>query len=346
MSTGIKTKNYYIGKGREKEDVKHLSEFLQERGKKIGVVTTVVAGHATPAGFVAHNEYRKNYSAIFRAMVTDSKLSVMMGAGFSEEDKRVDKRKYHYVGGKEFWNQLSQNKTIFDIKDGEPNEVEDIDNDSIADVWTFIRDKKDFLALKEGKTPKRVLGVFNAIKSSQYKRDGDKHADPFVIPFRENIPTLGDMSLAAMNIMDNKKGFWLMIEGGSIDKASHARWGGRMIEEEIEFNLAVEDVVRWIETNSSWKETILIVTADHETGHISGEPNMKNHVITDVKNRGKGNMPEFYFITDNHTNSLVPFFAKGFGASNFSTKATLQDSVRGKYMDNIDIAKTLFDMFE
>ena len=73
---------------------------------------------------------------------------------------------------------------------------------------------------------------------------------------------------------------------------------------------------------------------------------MKNKVVSDVKNKGKGEIPEFYFLTSEHTNSLVPFFAKGAGANRFKSKATLNDIVHGKYMDSTNLAKTLFEIYQ
>ena len=85
------------------------------------------------------------------------------------------------------------------------------------------------------------------------------------------MPTLTEMSLAALNVLDNDPdGLYLMIEGGAVDWAAHANQSGRMIEEAIEFERAVEAVLDWVQTNSNWGETLLIVTGDHETGYLTG----------------------------------------------------------------------------
>lgn len=62
-----------------------------------------------------------------------------------------------------------------------------------------------------------------------------------------------------------------MSEGGAIDWMGHANDMPRFIEEQIDFNAAVDAVIEWVEANSSWDETLLIVTSDHETGGIWGE---------------------------------------------------------------------------
>ena len=281
-------------------------------------------------------------------MILDSNLSVIMGAGLNDSDNMPDHKKYYYVGQKEFWEQVSQGNTEFDTDNDGINDkvVSDLDGDNVPDAWSLIRERKEFVNITKDNAPKRLLGIFQNRANAQYDRKDDKHLAPYQVPLREEIPTLSEMTEAAISVLDNKNGFWLLIEGGAIDKASHANWKGRTIEEQIDFNHAVESVVRWIEENSSWKETLLIVTADHETGHISGEANMKNKVVSDVKNKGKGEIPEFYFLTSEHTNSLVPFFAKGAGANRFKSKATLNDIVHGKYMDSTDLAKTLFEIYQ
>ncbi len=347
MSTGIKTRNTIIGKDSTLVDVEHFSEFMQKQGKKIGVATNVLASHATPAGFSSHNIYRKNYAEIFKDMVTDSYLSVIIGGGLNDYDELAYDKKYKYVGGKEFWQQIMEGQTKYDLdNDGYVDRtIKDINYDLEPDVWEVVREREDFVNINPDNAPERLLGIFQSRKNAQYDRDGEKNVPPFTVPFRENIPTLAEMAMASIYTLDNDNGFWLMVEGGAVDKASHAKWNGRVIEEEIDFNKAVEAVVEWVETNSSWDETLLIVTADHECGHISGEPNMTNEVVADVKNRGKGNMPEMYNLSGQHTNSLVPFFAKGIGAENFLKKAIYTDLKHGKYMDNTEMAKTLFELF-
>jgi len=348
LSTGNKTVNGYLGYDADKNELLHFSEYIHEKGKKLGTVTTVAACHATPAGFSSHSLFRKDYPAIFRSMIVDSKLSVMMGAGLNDNDSLPDHKKYYYVGQKEFWQQVLDGETEFDTdNDGVSDKVvTDINGDGVPDKWDIIRDRQDFVNLAKENTHKRVLGIFQNRANAQYDRKGDKDLAPYQVPLREEIPTLAEMTNSAMNILDNKKGFWLLVEGGAVDKACHAMWKGRTIEEQIDFNLAVESVVQWVEENSSWDETLLIITSDHETGHISGQPNMKNHVVADVKNMGKGEMPEFYFLTSEHTNSLVPFFAKGVGAEKFTSKAINTDPVHGKYMDSTDLGKTLFEIYQ
>ena len=335
MSTGVKTYDAAIGVDANKKELTHISEYFKNKKKSTGVVSTVEFSHATPAGFVAHNTNRNNYSEIANEMLKDSKTDVIMGTGnpLFDDNGNPSKQTYKYVGGEETWNGLV-NGTL---------EVSDIDGDGVSDPWTLIQSKEDFKNLATGETPKRVLGIPEVHTTLQQARSGDNKADAYSVPLNNNVPTLSDMSKAALNVLDNNdNGFFLMIEGGAIDWAGHANQSGRLIEEQADFNKAVESVVDWVEKNSSWDETLLIVTGDHETGYLTG-PNT-NPDWTSIICNGKGNMPTMQWNTGNHTNSIIPFFAKGAGSRLFRERANKIDIMRGDYIDNTDIANVIKEL--
>jgi alkaline phosphatase len=122
-----------------------------------------------------------------------------------------------------------------------------------------------------------------------------------------------------------------------------------MIEEQIDFNRAVEAVVDWVQKNSNWGETMVIVTADHETGYVWGPGS--NPSFEPIINNRAGVMPGMQFYGDIggfnwHSNSLVPLFAKGDAARLFRPYAKKTDLVRGPYIDNTDIFKIMQDCFK
>ena len=80
IATGVKTYDSAIGVGPDRKPVKNVVERAEELGKATGVVTSVEFSHATPAGFVAHNESRSAYSAVRRSTVA---LSVFPAASVS-----------------------------------------------------------------------------------------------------------------------------------------------------------------------------------------------------------------------------------------------------------------------
>jgi alkaline phosphatase len=82
-------------------------------------------------------------------------------------------------------------------------------------------------------------------------------------------PHLSDMTAVALDMLDNDPdGFFLMVEGGRIDHAAHANDIERTVQEVLEFSRAVETAMDWIATSAAL-ETLVLVTADHETGGLA-----------------------------------------------------------------------------
>jgi alkaline phosphatase len=108
----------------------------------------------------------------------------------------------------------------------------------------------------------------------------------------------------AMSLLNqNKKGFFLMIEGSQIDWGGHANDADYITQEMQDFDKTIGVVLDWAKADGN---TLVVITADHETGGFSiPEGNIKNGTIT-----GK-------FTTKDHTGVMVPVFAFGPGAEAF-----------------------------
>ena len=80
-------------------------------------------------------------------------------------------------------------------------------------------------------------------------------------------PTLAEMTAAALHVLSEPKhkGIWLLVEAGDVDWANHANNLDNSIGAVNSGAQAVKVITDWVETNSNWDETLLIVTADH--GH-------------------------------------------------------------------------------
>jgi alkaline phosphatase len=102
----------------------------------------------------------------------------------------------------------------------------------------------------------------------------------------------------------------------------------------------VEAVVDWVQKNSNWGETLLIVTGDHETGYLTGPGS--DPAWEPIVNNGAGVLPGMEWHSTNHTNSLMVLSAKGDAARMFSRYAVANDPVRGPYLDNTDVAHITF----
>jgi alkaline phosphatase len=314
----------------------NLVERAEQLGKSTGVVTSVPFSHATPAGFVVHITQRDAYQAIASQMVNRSPVDVVMGCGnpdFQSNGRPAANSGYKYIDASA-WAALKAGSAGGDA-----------DGDGIPDHWKLVQTRAEFQSLAKGKTPKRVFGVARTLETLQQSRSGDVLALPYVVPFNENVPTLEEMTSAALNVLDNDpNGFFIMIEGGAIDWAAHYNQSGRLIEEMNDFNKSIEAVIRWIDTRSNWNETLVIITADHETGHLTGPGS--GQTWNDITSNGPGKLPGMKWHSWNHTNSLVPFFAKGAGVGKFTETIDGNDPLRGLYIDNTDIANTFFTLWQ
>ena len=133
---------------------------------------------------------------------------------------------------------------------------------------------------------------------------------PYELDRPRSVPSLSEMTAAALDILDgDPEGFFLMVEGGRIDHASHAGDIGRAAAEVAEFSRAVEAAVEWSEKNVGRWKTLIVVTADHETGGLRV-----------VEGRGQwaaGKAPPAKWGTKGHTAAEVPLYARGPGAEGF-----------------------------
>ena len=331
LSTGHKTKNGQLGLGPDGERLETMAEFMHARGRAVGLVTTVPITHATPAGFAAHQMSRGRYTEIAKEMLLESPVRVVMGGGHPDFDddgkpntEPDEADRYQYVGGKDTWEMLC-----------DPSKTD----------WRRIQEPAEFKALAEKATGEsRILGVMRSYSTSQVARTGQdddiKDDLPYQTPRRTDVPPLADMALGAINVLKGGDGFFLMVEGGAIDWAGHKQTYGRMVEEVVDFNAAIAAVIDWVNRESNWDDTLLVITADHETGRLSGPDGAR-----EVENAGKGVLPKGGYQAKGHTNSLVPLFARGNGVDLLKKYADEQDPVRGAYLDNTEISKAIRDLW-
>jgi len=341
LATGVKTGNGMLGLTPDGRPLHNLTEWLGERGLACGVVSTVPFVHATPAGFAVHVPRRDDYLKIARQLLLETRLRVIIGCGHPHYDGGGrfldDPRGYEQVGGRPLWDGLLAGATAFDLdSDGAPDaELPDLDGDGRRDPWRLIQERAAVQALAAGPAPLRLLVVPQVASTLQEERPGDPEGAPFAVPRTASLPTLAELSLAAINTLDDDPdGFFLMIEAGAIDWAAHANAGGRLVEELLDFGAAVAAVADWVERESNWEETLLIVTADHETGGLS------------LRDAGAAapaalGLPAHEWSSESHTNALVPLYAVGRGSESLPALAEGRDPRRGPYLDNAQLAPAI-----
>jgi len=112
------------------------------------------------------------------------------------------------------------------------------------------------------------------------------------------LPHLSEMTVTALAVLDNDPdGLFLMVEGGRIDHAGHDNNIQRNVFETIELAECVQEAIDWAAGRS---DTLIIVTADHETGGL-----------TVTQNNGTGSFPTVTWTTGSHTGANVPVYAWG-----------------------------------
>lgn len=328
LGTGVKTNNGILGITPDGDRLLTLGEQAQAVGKAVGLVTSVPFAHATPSGFIAHNPDRWDNHGIANEII-DSGVDVVIGGGHPNYTDANKPRSSHY---------------------GEGSWISQADFERVSSgqtPFTYIESKSQFEQVAAGENvPDKLFGLARVAETLQYNRPGletNNNVLPFTDPFNTDVPSLETAAKAALNVLEqDEDGFFLMIEGGAVDWAGHANQTTRVIEEQIGFNDSIEAVSNWVETNSSWDETLVIITADHETGFLSGPGAGSETGWTPLEGEA-GELPNVTWHSGNHTNSLVPLFAKGTGSDILAARAVNWDIVRGAYLDNTDIGEVIFD---
>lgn len=119
---------------------------------------------------------------------------------------------------------------------------------------------------------------------------------------RDYLPLATKKSLDFLENRSDQKGFFLMIEGSQIDWGGHANDGDYVVSEMKDFNKAIEVV---LEYSKNHPETLVIITADHETGGLALNPGSKMDSLS------------YAFTSGYHTADIIPVFAKGPGEHMF-----------------------------
>lgn len=347
MSTGVRTRGGYLGWDRDEQPLHDMVDLASEHGMATGVVTDARFWADTAAGFAVHTEDDDEHGVIEQLLFHED-LDVVMGGGHPahNNDGTAKESPYHRYVPEDVWAALNGGPAV----EGLPE-------------WTLVTDRGDFRALgsqgaARGKRvkemPTKVIGLPQSDGALFHDRPGDTEI-PFAEPMAHNIARLDEMALAALNVLDQQsdQGFFTMIEAATIDGAAHNDQLGRQIEDQVALNDTVEAAVKWVRQNSSWEETTIIVTADHETGNLWGSGTWETNEFQPITG-AKGEVPaaEYADYTDvdpddpeqaphYHTHQLVPLYAQGPLADDLAAVATGYDEVRGDYLRNIDIATVI-----
>jgi len=246
LATGVKTYNDAMGVDMEKSVVSDMSEWIHPKGFGVGVSSCVGVNHATPAAFYAHAESRAEYEKIAMQLIETDNVDFAAGGGFINEAR----------------------KTGHDSKYLEDKAAE-------AGI-TILHGKEQFKNLADIKG--RVICFSQDPKVNEF---------PYAIDRTEAETGLPDVVVAGIDYLYGhfaEKGFFFMIEGGSIDHGGHDDDAVATFHEINDFAQAVDEVLKFYEKHPD--ETLIVVTSDHETGGLmlgAGEYKMNPELLAGQK---------------------------------------------------------------
>ena len=235
LATGCKTNNGALGLGPDSTKRTSIAEELEAKGWGIGIMTTVAIDHATPAAFYAHVPNRSEYYKIGEQLI-QSRFDFFGGAGF------------HYPQGKH--DDMAVNLYRLAKKQGY----------TIAhgyeEAQKIIHDPSSF-------THKNLIMV-------QPCDTGKHHGSnlSYAIDRKEGDLTLAQIVSTAIPFLEKKhERFFMMIEGGMIDYACHGDDAATAFGEVWDMNEAMQVAYTFYQAHPD--ETLILVTADHETGGLA-----------------------------------------------------------------------------
>ncbi|MBI4602413.1 MAG: alkaline phosphatase [Planctomycetes bacterium] len=322
LASGYLIVNGEVGVHADGTPVKLIVEYAEEQGLWTGIVATSRITHATPAAMVAHVKSRGSEDEI-AAQIAASEVDVVLGGGW---DKFLPLRKLKVnaepgeprvktagaprgrsllvsgrglAGGR---TELVAERPL--LWDGKPYGTRKDSRDLVEEMkvrgYRFVRTSGE-LAVAASGPPGKLLGLF--------------HSGAMPKASEGRSPSLSAMSLAALSILSQSpRGFFLMIEGSQIDWGSHSNDFDYAMLEAADFDTAIDTVLRFLRDRGIEKETLVVVTADHETGGLSLNPHPTLPFGFEAK-----------WTTTGHTALPVPVFADGACAEQFGGIQTHED---------------------
>ncbi len=234
FACGLKTRSGVIGMNDAKTaSFKSVAQLAHEQGKKVGILTSVSLDHATPAAYYASVPSRDYMNNIATQMANTG---------------------YAFFGGGGLASPTGPKKS----------------GDTSNNVWTLLEtngytvlnDRDSILALKEYPMDK-VVCINPVLPGSA--------AMPYAIDQPAENLSLAEMTEVAIETLsqctNEGQGFFIMVEGGKIDWACHANDAMATIGDMIDFDNAIGKALAFYEKHP--KETLIIVTGDHETGGMT-----------------------------------------------------------------------------
>ncbi len=261
LATGVAAGSEMIGLDIDGNIVETILEKAKAKGKATGLVSDTRITHATPAAFAAHEPHRSLETSIAEQLIESGNVDVLLSGGarvFLPSDIKID------LADQALMKDLGMPSTSY--RKSKRNDDRNLVLEAKADHGYDLAFTKQQLANLDGN---KILGLFaNSGMADGIAYTACSKYDSCV------EPSLRDMTMKALDVLSqDPDGFFLMIEGGQIDWAGHSNDAGTMLHELIKFDQAVLAVYDWVKDR---EDTLVIVTADHETGSFGLSYSRKN----------------------------------------------------------------------
>lgn len=307
LATGTRTRNGYIGLDPDGSQLTSVMRVAQAAGKSTGIVVNTTLTEATPAAFYGGVTHRsKNYDLALQFV--ESGVDLAIGGGLKYFINRpdsldltallIDKGYDVYLNWESVLN-TSSDKFIGILPLNDLHRRDE--NNGVASA---AEGQEVCLAAQ--------LAAINETAETEHL------SEPTVY--------LEKASSKALDVLSskNRNGFFLMIESAIIDGYGHNNDGEGLLVEMREFDNTLKRLITYVNENPG---TLLVVTADHETGGIAID-----YTSFEV---GQTAPLKHAFTTKGHTAEVVPVFAYGTGAENFAG-----------VMKNIDIPRKIGELIK
>ena len=261
-STGVKTYNGALGVDIKEVPHQTILELAKANGLATGDISTSELQDATPAALVSHVTGRKCYGPQETAEKCASNALENGGAGSITEQYLTTRADLVMGGGAKSFAQLA---TAGDYKG------QSLMDQAKALGFTIVTTADEMKALTVADQDKPVIGLFAEgnlpVSWTGPKATYHGNLDQPAITCAPNAerpttqPSLADMTTKAIELLSvNEKGFFLQVEGASIDKQDHAANPCGQIGETIDLDAAVQVGLAFAKEHG---DTLVIVTADH-----------------------------------------------------------------------------------
>ena len=248
--------------------MEYMGEYLaRTTGKSLGIITTADLSDATPGAWAVHTQNRSAGTGICDQFLDEAtvkaNLVVLLGGGrrwFLPSTTPGSGRTTatDYVLPAELAEAWGVSRGVLDP-------TRDLLGDFERAGFTYTANVTQLRAIPATTTKLLGLFAFSHLNTASDKIDGRRGSSAVVNDYGfPDQPMLDEMLMAALPVLTrNPAGFILMIEGALIDKQAHAMDSDRWMLEMIEFDRAVARAKAFAGANH---DTLVVVTADHETG--------------------------------------------------------------------------------